>query len=539
MNRRNIVLTCVIVLLSLSIGMVGAAGENALIGLDQSQDMPNSPGAAVPDAFTYQGYLEEGSAPANGLYDFKFTRYGDPLSGSPIGSTRTFNNVQVSNGLFIVNLNFGNYPVFDEAVYLQIEVRPGDSTGSYTLLSDRQLITPSPFAKTAEKVVGLDGGAMTIGSKTGTLLQFAGRDPYGDAQLNGGFGLVKGDNFLSPIIWMYGGTGNVFQVKEKGFSTSVEAGTLLMQVDVNGNTYVKNQLGIGIQSPQSRLHVYNDSATGQEILIEDPDAGQSAGLVFKNTANTWEIGGDSNPDVFFIDLLGSGQNALAITPSSQVGIGTNTPSGRLTVYGTTAEDWLSGIQLLRQGGGDGRIVVDGYGMKFRTPIDGDNFYFRNDENDTILEIKDNGTTVTKVLQITGGDLAEPFEIAGAENVKPGYLVAIDPENPGQLRIADGAYDHMVAGCISGANGLYPGVLMYREKSEAENAHPVALSGRVYCWADATYGAIQPGDLLTSSATPGHVMTVGDYEQAQGAIIGKAMSALEDGLGLILVLVSLQ
>jgi hypothetical protein len=35
------------------------------------------------------------------------------------------------------------------------------------------------------------------------------------------------------------------------------------------------------------------------------------------------------------------------------------------------------------------------------------------------------------------------------------------------------------------------------------------------------------------------MVVKDYDQAQGAIIGKAMSNLDDGLGLILILVSLQ
>jgi hypothetical protein len=68
---------------------------------------------------------------------------------------------------------------------------------------------------------------------------------------------------------------------------------------------------------------------------------------------------------------------------------------------------------------------------------------------------------------------------------------------------------------------------------------VALSGRVYALADASKGAIKPGDLLTTSATPGHCMKVTDHAQAQGAIIGKAMSALKEGKGTVLVLVSLQ
>jgi hypothetical protein len=62
---------------------------------------------------------------------------------------------------------------------------------------------------------------------------------------------------------------------------------------------------------------------------------------------------------------------------------------------------------------------------------------------------------------------------------------------------------------------------------------------VYCWCDASGGAIEPGDMLTTSDTPGHAMKVTDYPRAQGAIIGKAMTSLEEGRGLVLVLVNLQ
>ena len=62
---------------------------------------------------------------------------------------------------------------------------------------------------------------------------------------------------------------------------------------------------------------------------------------------------------------------------------------------------------------------------------------------------------------------------------------------------------------------------------------------MYCWVDTSNGPIKPGDLLTTSDTPGHAMKVTDYAKAQGAIIGKAMSSLEKGRGLVLVLVTLQ
>jgi hypothetical protein len=146
-----------------------------------------------------------------------------------------------------------------------------------------------------------------------------------------------------------------------------------------------------------------------------------------------------------------------------------------------------------------------------------------------------------VLTITGGsDLAEPFELnhSAVADPEPGMVVAIDPENPGQLRIADKAYDQTVAGIVSGAGGVKTGMLMSQTGSRADGTHPVALSGRVYCWADASFGAIHPGDLLTSSSTPGHAMKA-RVAKAQGATIGKAMTSLERGKGLVLVLVALQ
>jgi len=53
------------------------------------------------------------------------------------------------------------------------------------------------------------------------------------------------------------------------------------------------------------------------------------------------------------------------------------------------------------------------------------------------------------------------------------------------------------------------------------------------------GFIVPGDLLTTAATPGHAMRVTDPTKASGAILGKAMTGLSEGRGLVLVLVSLQ
>ena len=150
----------------------------------------------------------------------------------------------------------------------------------------------------------------------------------------------------------------------------------------------------------------------------------------------------------------------------------------------------------------------------------------------------NGTTRTCVLEITGGcDLAEPFPFSTGQ-IPKGAVVVIDEANPGRLKLSDLAYDTRVAGIVSGANGIRPGISLNQDDL-ATGGQNVALSGRVYALADASNGPIQPGDLLTTSATPGHAMKVTNHAKAQGAILGKAMSSLEKDRGMVLVLVSLQ
>ena len=153
-----------------------------------------------------------------------------------------------------------------------------------------------------------------------------------------------------------------------------------------------------------------------------------------------------------------------------------------------------------------------------------------------------GRIITQVLQITGGsDLSENFDInAGKDELLPGMIVSIDPKNVGELVLCKQAFDKKVAGIVSGAGGVKTGMLMGQAGTKADGKHPVALTGRVYCWVDADAGGpVEAGDLITTSNTPGHGMRVGESTRASGAIIGKAMSPLEKGKGLVLVLVSLQ
>jgi hypothetical protein len=207
-----------------------------------------------------------------------------------------------------------------------------------------------------------------------------------------------------------------------------------------------------------------------------------------------------------------------------------------------AESSATGGQLiLRQADGKASIQLDG---EFNAGGGGLLRLYKGDGTTGITlqaDVSGESKITTQVLQITGGsDLSEQFDIDGNGNPpEPGTVVCIDPEHPGKLITSARACDRTVAGVMSGAGGVKPGMLMGQHGTAADGRQPVALSGRVYCKADASHGAIRPGDLLTTSDIPGRAMRVSDYEKAHGAILGKAMSSLEQGEGLVLVLVTLQ
>jgi hypothetical protein len=104
-----------------------------------------SPQTPAGTAFTYQGRLSDGGVPANGTYDLRFTLFDAAAGGAQVGPVVTVDDVAVAGGLFTVPLDFG--PAFAGSKrWLEVAVRPGASTGTYTPLGSRQELTPTPNA---------------------------------------------------------------------------------------------------------------------------------------------------------------------------------------------------------------------------------------------------------------------------------------------------------------------------------------------------------------------------------------------------------
>lgn len=288
-------------------------------------------------------------------------------------------------------------------------------------------------------------------------------------------------------------------------------------------------VGINTPSPQSALDVNGDTTVRGNLVLDGNNANDGTlypGLVFAPGSGegigSRRTDGDNQ---YGLDFYTGFNRRFSIGNGGSVNLHDNT----LHLRGTTdANHGLGYRSTFATHGVDGPALFGYAGGALGTTEGGENWSLRWDKN----EVK------VKVLTITGGmDLAEPFTMK-EEAIEPGSVVVIDDEHPGRLKLSGQAYDTRVAGIVSGAGGVKPGIALHQEGIQ-EGGQNVALSGRVYVKADATQGAIRPGDLLTTSERPGHAMKVGEHGRSQGAILGKAMSTLKDGTGLVLVLVTLQ
>jgi hypothetical protein len=119
-------------------------------------------------------------------------------------------------------------------------------------------------------------------------------------------------------------------------------------------------------------------------------------------------------------------------------------------------------------------------------------------------------------KVGGSDLAEIY-YTNDETVGPGDVVSMDSDLSAGVKKATGPYSNTLVGVIS----TKPGLLLGDETSTFQGrAVKLALSGRVPVKVSTENGAIEPGDLLTSSSTPGVAMKA----TKAGTVIGQALTS---------------
>jgi hypothetical protein len=375
-----------------------------------------------------------------------------------------------------------------------------------------------------ELVIGNDDGFHTIQALGGSAGTGGTLELFNESQAGTVF--LDGDSSNDGLIRLRDADGNTGVLLRADSAGSV-AGEISMYNDAGYETVeLIAAEGDSTNGAQLRMRKANNTST----VLLDAEHGTDGGAYLQLD------GGATDPTAYFI---GSGSSRVDAT----LRVHNDQPNEGMAGYLTNNSNFATvhmkndgtGETLWLENNGGGHLIVARSTARWEFWVDGD------------------GYTNSRVLRIHGGaDLSEGFDVrptpteaeddpsrADGEPAS-GMVVSIDPSSPGRLVVSHEPYDRKVAGIISGAGGVNPGMLMGQAGSDADGDYPVALTGRVYCLCDASSGAIEPGDMLTTSETPGHAMKVTDHTRATGAIIGKAMTHLVKGeTGLVLVLVSLQ
>jgi hypothetical protein len=168
---------------------------------------------------------------------------------------------------------------------------------------------------------------------------------------------------------------------------------------------------------------------------------------------------------------------------------------------------------------------------------GESFDVNTAQNKRVFRVDGLGTVFATSFHVGGADFAEAFTPVGTKgSYEPGDVLAIAESR--RVTKIDEPYSTRVLGVYSTAPGVIarPGS---PEDPAARSEVPVAVMGIVPCKVTDEGGPIVPGDLLVSSSTPGYAMRGADRSRLTGAVLGKALSALPSGRGMIEVLVMLR
>ena len=317
-------------------------------------------------AFTYQGKLNDGGVPANGIYDLGFVLHDDPTNMSYFGSM-IIPAVPITNGLFTVQLNaageFGPNAFNGEARWLEIDVRTnnGPLGNNFTILSPRQFLAPTPqatFAMNASNAANASVAASVAdGSVTSSKLAPGAVAWSSIAGIPAGF--VDG---IDNDTHYFAGTGlslnatNQFSISFAGSGNDATAA----RSDHNhfGGAWSGTSSGFG-------LIVANNSTTGSGVYGQQ-GSGSGASTPFGYKAAVWA---ESSQGDAVYGASGSASGA------GVYGYGSATSGGNYGVYGRS--DSSNGVGVVAKGSGTsgtalrvstGAIRVTGAGAGTPTPV---------------------------------------------------------------------------------------------------------------------------------------------------------------------------
>lgn len=526
-------------------------------------------------AFTYQGrLLQSGQYVTNTTCDFQFALYDASSGGTQIGTTQSAAATTVRDGYFTVSLDFGN--VFNgNSRYLEVWVKCPPDAG-FTQMSGRIPVTGTPYSQFAQVVPWNGISNMPTG--------FA--DGVDDGQsYSAGEGIIIASNVISTSFsgngsastvarsdhnhdadYLYSaGTGldltsNTFSVDFGTTSTEVAQG----DHDHFGQTWTDSKQGYGLTVKNSDTNGSSGAIRGESTgggssatygvygTINSTNGRAVVGWASAGTGSTAGVQGQSN-STSGKGVVGQATATTGVTfgvtgssASDQgrgvLGNATATTGTTYGVYGSSASLTGRGVYGLAPNGGYGvygetnsLVGIGGYFVNTTAP---GNVIVGANATDIVFRVDTSGNVYADgPYSSPAADMAE-MVLSGQPDLEAGDVLVIGPD--GKMLRSSEAYQGAVAGVYSTEPGFVAGQKVDEQGQPLEPERiPLAVVGIVPVKASAENGPIHPGDLLTSSDTPGHAMRCEGAEQCFGRTIGKALEGLESGQGVIQILAMLQ
>ena len=308
------------------------------------------PGTAVPQpqtsTFTYQGRLSDGAIPATGTYPMQFSLYDAATGGTQIGTTLTNTTVNVSGGLFSVQLNFGSNPFTGADRYLEIAVKHAADT-DYTTLAPRQQLTAAPFAIHTINATSADSlSNACVGCVTNSQI-----GAVAGNKINGN--VASADNATTAVT--AGSVSGIVSVANGGTGSSTQNFVDLStdQSNIGGNKTFTGALTGNFNGNGAGLSNVPGTLIWQSVAGTTQQAAPNRGYVLTN-ANQVTVTLPASPnvgDIMRVSSLGAGGWKISQN-AGQVVLGTNqtTPGTSGNLVGGPR----SAIEL--QYVGDGKFV---------------------------------------------------------------------------------------------------------------------------------------------------------------------------------------
>jgi trimeric autotransporter adhesin len=397
----------------------------------------NSHLAAAPlgTAFTYQGHLNDGPNPANGLYDLNFALFDVPDGGSQLGLSTTYSGHSVSNGLFTVMLGFGANPFNGEARWLQIQVRTnGGGNTSWTPLTPRQAMTPSPYALYAPNA----GSALATANGVVSNLSLAPGAVTSDKIADGTINVADlSPTLASNTFWRLGGNTGT----QPGLHFLGTTDNRPVELQVNGQRVLRLESGLN---------------GAPNVVGGSPSNSVAAGVRGATIAGGGNTNGSANRIEGDYGSIGGGSgntiqtNAFIATIGGGVGNNLGTMADYSAIGGGVQNVIEHDAYRSTIGGGYKNLIGDG---AFSSMIGGG-------EGNTISSLSD-GSTISGGSYNEIGGLASSSAIGGGSSNRIATF-ADYATIPGGLANTAGGVFSLAAGC--GAQALHQGTFVWADDS---------------------------------------------------------------------------